>query len=79
MRIEIGILDAVILPYVRILLIFKRNSDVLYYYPGLRPPLLEKKGNFPRSGSMLPWPEILIGREFLHPDNKTFASDFLLP
>lgn len=41
MRIEIGILDAVILPYVRILLNFNRNSDVLYYYPGLRPPLLK--------------------------------------
>jgi hypothetical protein len=23
-----------------------RYFDVLYYYPGLRPPLLKKKGNF---------------------------------
>ena len=23
-----------------------RYSDILYYYPGLRPPLLKKKGNF---------------------------------
>ena len=26
-------------------LLFTRNSDVLYYYPGLRPPLLKQKGN----------------------------------
>ena len=24
-----------------------RNSDVLYYYPALRAPLLKQKGNFP--------------------------------
>jgi len=29
-------------------------ARILYYYPGLRPPLLEKKGNLLRSGTAVP-------------------------